>query len=193
MTPFPCQIIRSSRRTIAIQLTPEGQVIVRCPHRTSQAAIRALLQERAGWIQSHLEQIRSQPVLPAFSQAELAALTEQARQELPGRVAFWAEQVGVTWNRITVRHQHTLWGSCTAGGNLSFNCLLMCVPEPVRDYVVVHELCHRKQMNHSPAFWAEVGRVLPDYETRRGWLRENGGSLIRRLPASGPNSMEVSK
>ena len=81
-----------------------------------------------------------------------------------------------------MRRQRSKWGSCSSAGNLNFNCLLLLAPLEVLDYVVVHELCHRLEMNHSPRFWAEVRRVLPDYEAARGWLREEGGSLMARLP-----------
>ena len=108
-------------------------------------------------------------------------LARQARQTIPERVAHFAPLVGVTYGRITIRSQHTLWGSCSSKGNLNFNCLLMLTPPEVLDYVVVHELCHRKEMNHSARFWAEVGRVIPDYEIQRKWLRENGTALISRL------------
>lgn len=90
--------------------------------------------------------------------------------------------MGISFGRITIRSQHTRWGSCSADGNLSFNCLLMFAPESVQDYVVVHELCHRKHMNHSPAFWAEVEKVLPDYRLQKAWLKEQGTSLLARLP-----------
>ena len=103
------------------------------------------------------------------------------RRGIPERVAHFAPLVGVTYGRITIRSQHTLWGSCSSKGNLNFNCLLMLTPPEVLDYVVVHELCHRKEMNHSVRFWAEVEHVLPDYEIRRKWLRENGTALISRL------------
>ena len=93
----------------------------------------------------------------------------------------FAPLVGVTYGRITIRSQHTLWGSCSSKGNLNFNCLLMLTPPEVLDYVVVHELCHRKEMNHSARFRAEVEHVLPDYEIQRKWLRENGTALIFRL------------
>ena len=86
------------------------------------------------------------------------------------------------YGAIAIRAQRTRWGSCSSRGNLNFNCLLMLAPENVREYVVIHELCHRKEMNHSPGFWAEVARVLPDYGTSRRWLGENGGELIGRLP-----------
>ena len=89
--------------------------------------------------------------------------------------------VGATVGKVTIRNQKTRWGSCSAKGNLNFNCLLMLCPEDVRDYVVVHELCHRKEMNHSARFWTEVERVLPDYRTRRKWLKEFGCEIIGRL------------
>ena len=89
--------------------------------------------------------------------------------------------MGVTYGGITIRNQRSRWGSCSGQGTLNFNCLLMLAPPEVLDYVVVHELCHRKEMNHSAAFWAEVARVLPDYEARKRWLKENGPALIGRL------------
>ena len=84
-------------------------------------------------------------------------------------------------NRISIRHPKGRWGSCNIKGNLSFNCLLMLAPPEVRDYVVVHELCHFLQMNHSPAFWAEVRRAFPGYEAPYNWLSENGRFLLERI------------
>ena len=98
------------------------------------------------------------------------------------RAAYYAPVVGVSYSRITVRSQRTKWGSCSSKGGLNFNCLLLLAPTEVLDYVVVHELCHRLEMNHSARFWAEVERVLPDYAAARKWLRQNGGSLLARLP-----------
>ena len=100
-------------------------------------------------------------------------------------MAYYAPAVGVTYDRITIRSQRTRWGSCSSRGNLNFNCLLMLAPEKVVDYVVVHELCHRKEMNHSPRFWAEVERILPDYRQSKRWLKENGQSLMGQLPPKG--------
>ena len=101
---------------------------------------------------------------------------------LPEKVQQFARQMGVTYGRITVRSQRTRWGSCSAKGNLSFNCLLMLCPEEVQDYVVIHELCHRKEMNHSAAFWTEVEKHCPNYRSHRKWLKDNGSALIGRLP-----------
>ena len=112
---------------------------------------------------------------------ELAALAQEARRVIPERVAVYAPLVGVSYGRITIRSQRTRWGSCSAKGNLNFNCLLMLSPPEVLDSIVVHELCHRKEMNHSCRFYAEVLRVFPDYWKCHAWLRENGSSLMRRL------------
>jgi len=90
----------------------------------------------------------------------------------------------VSYGSITVRSQKTRWGSCSSRGNLNFNCLLMLTSPEVLDYVVLHELCHRKELNHSARFWAQVERVMPDYRLRRKWLKDHGSALIGRLPES---------
>lgn len=177
-------LIRSSRKMLAVQIRPDGTVVVRAPMRMRESEIRRFLDEKADWIRVHLASVRAAGA--AGSQAPLSAedirsLAQQARRELPGRVSSYAARMGVTYGRITVRNQTTRWGSCSSKGNLNFNCLLMLAPEPVRDYVVVHELAHRKQMNHSAAFWAEVAAVLPDYVDRRRWLKENGPALMARM------------
>lgn len=178
---IPYRVIRSSRRTISVQIAPSGEVLVRCPRRMSNADIRRFVESKSGWIEKHLEKRTAEARLPVFTDEQLQVLARQARQTIPERAAHFAPLVGVTYGRITIRSQHTLWGSCSSKGNLNFNCLLILTPPEVLDYVVVHELCHRKEMNHSARFWVEVGRVMPDYEIRRKWLRENGTALISRL------------
>ena len=116
-----------------------------------------------------------------MSMEEVHKLADEAVRVLPGKAAYYAPIVGVTYGRITIRNQRTRWGSCSGKGNLNFNCLLMLAPEEVQDYVVVHELCHRLEMNHSPEFWKEVERVLPDYRTAKQWLKEHGDELMGRI------------
>ncbi|MBP3305350.1 MAG: M48 family metallopeptidase [Oscillospiraceae bacterium] len=173
------RMIRSSRRTISIQISPAGEVIVRAPIGMSGAAVERFVKSKAAWIEKHTA--RQAPRMPAFTDAEIRELARQARAAFPERVAYFAPLVGVTYGNITIRSQRTRWGSCSGKGNLNFNCLLMLTPEDVVDYVVVHELCHRKEMNHSPRFWAEVARVLPNYRQSRMWLKEHGQALIGRL------------
>lgn len=112
---------------------------------------------------------------------EIEALADQALKVIPERVRYYAPLVGVTYGRITIRNQKTRWGSCSSKGNLNFNCLLMLTPPEVIDSVVVHELCHRKEMNHSKRFYEEVYRVYPEYDKWNKWLKENGNALISRL------------
>ena len=101
--------------------------------------------------------------------------------DIPQRVKKYAPIVGVDYGRITIRMQKSRWGSCSSKGNLNFNCLLMAMPEEIRDYVVVHELCHRKEMNHSKRFYDEVYRVFPNYKQCDKWLKENGAILMERM------------
>lgn len=96
---------------------------------------------------------------------------ETARERITGRVQYYAPMMRVKYNRIFIKEQKTRWGSCSSLGNLNFNWKLILLEPGLLDYVVVHELAHLKQMNHSPAFWAEVETILPDYRERRRRLR----------------------
>ena len=173
---------KSNRKTIAIHITPAGEVEVRCPRRCSRREAEAFLLSKQDWILKHLQTIAQRPVYPQLSEPELRTLAKQAAEILPVKAKQFASQIGVSYGRVTIRSQKTRWGSCTAQGNLNFNCLLMLTPEAVQDYVVIHELCHRKHLNHSQEFWAEVERHCPDYRIYRKWLKDNGGALISRLP-----------
>ncbi len=182
------KLLRSARRTVSVEIRPDGSVLVRAPRRMSAAAVEAFVASRRGWIEKHraavLRRRAALDRVEPFTREELAALTDRAREDLARRAARFAPLVGVGYGRITIRKQRTRWGSCSGKGNLNFNCLLMLAPEDVRDYVVVHELCHRRYMDHSPRFWAEVERVMPDWRAPRRWLRENGTALLARLDRS---------
>jgi predicted metal-dependent hydrolase len=102
---------------------------------------------------------------------------EQAAEKVGGRIRWFAPQIGVAPKQVQIRDQKKRWGSCTSAGRLYINWRCILAPEPVLDYIVVHELCHLLVMNHSPRFWANVKTVLPDFETRRKWLRTNGINL----------------
>ena len=108
---------------------------------------------------------------------EIKELYKKAKQDIPVRAKKYAEIIGVSYGRITIRCQKTRWGSCSSKGNLNFNCLLMLMPEKVRDYVVIHELCHRKEMNHSKKFWKLVEDVMPDYKEQKKYLKDNSAVI----------------
>ena len=176
----PYQIIKSDRKTIAIQIKADGQVVVRCPKRMRIEDARRFAESKADWIEKHLARRPPQDVAK-YTPKEIEQLREQARKLVTERVRYYAPIIGVTYGKIAVRTQHTRWGSCSSKGNLNFNCLLALVPSEVLDYVIVHELCHRKELNHSERFWKEVERTLPDYKARKKWLKDNGGALIAKL------------
>ncbi len=101
-----------------------------------------------------------------------------AGREIAPRLDAAAQALGTTYTSLSIRGQRTRWGSCSARGALSFNWRLLLAPEPVLDYVVWHEACHLRVMDHSPSFWALVGRHCPDYEEHRRWLRLQGSTLV---------------
>ena len=176
------QIIRSQRKTMSLEIKPDGQIIVRAPLRLSQVRIRRFVEQKQEWILKNLEKIQKREAqrekVPGLSKEERTRLQQEACRKIPERTACFAEKIGVSYGRITLRQQKTRWGSCSANGNLNFNWLLILAPPEVLDYVVVHELCHRKEMNHSQAFWKEVGAVLPNYKEQKKWLKENGWKLM---------------
>jgi hypothetical protein len=95
------------------------------------------------------------------------------------RAAHFAPQLGVTFGKVRVKDQKTLWGSCAPSGDLNFNWRLTLAPPEVLDYVVIHELAHRLEMNHSPRFWKHVAALCPEHRERRRWLRKNGQALFQ--------------
>lgn len=171
------RIIRTRRKTIGLEISPDLQITVRAPYHLSDVRIREFVESKQTWILKHLAIMQDRQAhdpIPAgvISDKELRHMTEEARIIIPERVKYFAKIIGVTYGQITIRHQKTRWGSCSSSGNLNFNCMLMATSPELIDYVVVHELCHRKQMNHSPLFWKEVEEILPNYRNLRSRLRE---------------------
>ena len=118
--------------------------------------------------------------IPKVTKEDIRALADSAVRVIPERVRYYAPMIGVTYGRITIRNQRTRWGSCSSIGNLNFNCLLMLTPVEIQDYVIVHELCHRIEMNHSKRFWQLVESAMPDYKARRKWLKDEGKYILMR-------------
>lgn len=175
------EVIRSARKTIAVQVNIDKSVLVRAPKRCSKAAIEDFVEEHKEWIirkkkemeRRAAEREEKRKNMPQWSEEDYRSCRLEAEKALGERTAFFAKVMGIDYGRITVRNQKTRWGSCSAKGNLNYNWKLMLCPERVQDYVVVHELAHRREMNHSRAFYAIVEGILPDYRECMRWLKEH--------------------
>ena len=177
------EVIRSRRKTLSMQIR-DGRVLIRAPLRASEAEIRQFAENHRQWLEKHLRKAQEMEQAKAgtrkLTEEEIRELMKQAKAVIPQRVAYWAARIGVRYGRITIRCQKTRWGSCSAKGNLNFNCLLMLTPPEVLDSIIVHELCHRKEMNHSQRFYAEVLRVMPEYRQYQKWLKDHGEMILYR-------------
>ena len=176
-------VIRSNRKTVAIQVNCDLSVTVRAPRSASEKEIEEILKKKEVWISRHIEKIKktrerfeAEPT-EKLTREKVIALAEEALKIIPARVEYFAKVIGVTYGKITIRNQKTRWGSCSQKGNLNFNWKLVLMPQELLDYVVVHELAHRKEMNHSARFWAIVEQELPDYQKRRNELKKLGQFL----------------
>lgn len=178
-------IQKSRRRSISVSIMADNKVLVKAPYGTTERMVQEFLVAKKGWITKHLEkqnrEVEQAESLFFFTEDEVKNIKRKARKIIPERVGYWAEKLGVTYGRITIRLQSSRWGSCAANGNLNFNCLLVLMPSEVLDSVVVHELCHRRHMNHSKEFYTEIDRVFPDYRRWNKWLKDNGGVYLKRV------------
>lgn len=167
------ELIRSRRRTLALEITRDCRVLVRAPLRLSQAKIDAFVESHTVWIQAHLEQQRQRMTSapPPPTEADITALKAKARAILPGKVAYWSEKMGIRPTGLKITAARKRYGSCSGKNSLCFSCFLMDCPEEAIDLVVVHELCHIREKNHGPRFYALLGQYLPDYKERKKLLR----------------------
>jgi len=183
-------VIRSDRRSFAIEIGRDKKIKVRVPRRASKAQIEEMLKAKHDWILKTLDKIEQRNTAEAreyeeakpLSSEEVKKLKKEARNHLASLTEYWAEKIGVSYGRISIRGQKTRWGSCSSKGNLNYNYLLILCPDDVIEYVVIHELCHRIYMNHSKRFWEKIEEFCPNYRQARKWLKQNGNSLIVRLP-----------
>lgn len=177
------RIIRSKRKTVSLEITRDAEIVVRAPIMMSDAEIRAFLEAKSAWIGKHIALVKNKKSAAAlcFSSVELRDFAERLKPTLLFSVERYAKIIGVNYGRITIRAQRTRWGSCSQIGNLNFNCLLALAPQNVLEYVVVHELCHIRHMDHSEKFWSDVERYFPEYKSARSWLKTDGSALINRV------------
>lgn len=171
------RVIRSRRKSVGLEVKTDGNILARIPGYLTDGELEKFLEEHKGWILKKVKLLeeRQKDMEPSRACPVRELLPEdivKIKKRFSERVQYYSSLMGVTYERITIRNQKTRWGSCSAKGNLNFNYQLYYLPEELLDYVVVHELAHRKHMNHSAAFWEEVGRYYPDYKEARKRLKK---------------------
>ena len=167
------ELRRSRRKTLALEVTREGQVIVRAPLRMSAKQIERFIATHADWIVRTQKRQRDRLAAhPEPDEKRRAELIRRAKAELPPKVAHYARLMGVQPTGLAITSARTRFGSCSGKNRICFSWRLMDYPEAAVDYVVVHELAHIVHKNHGPQFWALVGQYMPDYRARRALLRE---------------------
>ena len=163
---------RSGRRTLAVEITPQGEVLVRAPMRLSPQAIQEFVCSRENWIRKHQAAQRARA--EAFVEPgpeEAAFLRAAAQAYLPGRVEYFAGRMNLWPASVKITSARTRFGSCSSKNGLCFSWRLMLYPPDAIDYVVVHELAHIRHKDHSAAFYRTIAQWLPDYQRRRRLLQ----------------------
>ncbi len=187
---IPCLIVRSRRKSYGVVVDADGNVQMRIPMRGSVKKAEEMAVQWADWIEKKvglqterskekqkLKEAQEDRFTPAQREYLEQKYRKAAKEYIPGRARYFADILGVHFERVRIAEQKTRWGSCSGKGTLSFHWKLMLAPPKVLDYVIVHEVCHLKEMNHSPQFWAWVEFLMPDYKEQRKWLKEHGEKL----------------
>ncbi|MFA6994963.1 MAG: SprT family zinc-dependent metalloprotease [Patescibacteria group bacterium] len=170
--------LKFSRRARRMRLTiyHDGNLIVTAPHRMSEKTIEQFILEKSRWIIDKLAYFKNRPK-PIFIKDRKKEYEEYRNQALifvQKRIEYFNQFYGFRFKQIKIKNQKTRWGSCSKKGNLNFNYKIFLLPEKLADYVIVHELCHLKELNHAQKFWDLVVRTVPDYWQIKRELRKVG-------------------
>ncbi|MBO7197104.1 MAG: M48 family metallopeptidase [Clostridia bacterium] len=166
------KIVFSGRKTISL-CVKDGKLVVKAPYGTDKKRISDLVISHADWIKKHVDkQVEKNKRFASLTDKDIDMLRQSAKKLLPLKVEYYADIMGLKYGRITITGAKTRFGSCSSKGNLAFSYRLMLYPEAAIDYVVVHELAHIRELNHSPAFYKIVASVLPDYKERVKMLKK---------------------
>lgn len=165
--------ISKRARGVKLAVHGDGSVVVTSPKWVGKRMVEKFVIKKSDWILDKLRIITARPkkMLDTRSAQEYAMYKEQARELVVRRLEHFNVFYKYTYKRVSIRNQKTRWGSCSKQGNLSFHYKIALLPERLADYIIVHELCHLKEMNHSKKFWALVAYTLPDHKERRLELR----------------------
>ena len=167
------RLIRSKRRSISLEITPECEILVRAPSHCPEAEIRRFIYSREKWIRQHIEIQRQRTAAhPEPTEEERKRLIEKAESVLPAKTAYYASVMGLEYSGVRITGARTRFGSCSADNHICYSWRLMQYPEEAVDYVVVHELSHIKHKNHGKDFYRLIASILPDHEERRALLKK---------------------
>ena len=169
-------LLRTSSRARYLRITikPGGAVFAVKPRYLSENAVRDFLVQKTAWILKKIDHLQNkQNLLSSGSRADYKRHAETARRLALQKIGQFNQIYKVNFNRLAIRDQSTRWGSCSRKGNLNFNYRIALLPERLADYIVVHEMCHLRELNHSRKFWDLVSVAVPDYAIRRKELRNN--------------------
>ncbi|MEX0930289.1 MAG: M48 family metallopeptidase [Candidatus Paceibacterota bacterium] len=171
------RVKRAKRMRIIVH--QDGTVVVTRPWHIRKEVAEAFLSKHVDWVESKVYSVTAgaDPDLIATDHRHYERYKEAARSLVRALLEKWNGVYGFDYGRVSIRNQRTRWGSCSSTGNLNFSYKIIFLPERLQEYLVVHELCHLREMNHSPRFWALVERALPSYRTLRTQLRRRGGAL----------------
>jgi predicted metal-dependent hydrolase len=172
------RLIRCKRKSLALIVTDEAKLVIRAPHRLSERDILRFVDRKRGWIEAKMAEISRRPRPRVLSEAEKDTYRALARRIIPERVRYYSELTGLRPGKVRINNAKKRWGSCGARGSLNFPWRLVLTSPEVIDYVVVHELVHLVERNHSKRFWRRVEQILPDYRVRRKWLKLGGRSSV---------------
>ena len=166
---------RKARRYI-LRVLDNGTLRVTLPRWGSKREAVAFVERSTPWIAKQRLRVQAEP---AIALRDKPAIRKRAVKELPAALLALARTHDITVTRISVRNQRSRWGACSARGSITLNWRLILVPGFVREYVMIHELMHRRELNHSHRFWRHVAAACPRYEDARRWLRTDGQQLFR--------------
>lgn len=166
-------VIRSGRKTLALEVKPDGRVLLRLPFGCSNSEAESFFESNRAWLER--AKIRVAERIEHYTEPteqECAELKELARKIIPERVKYFSELTGLVPSSVHITSARTRFGSCSGKNSVSFSWRLMKYPSDCIDYVVLHELSHIKHHDHSAKFYALIARYMPDHEARRKKLSE---------------------
>ncbi len=172
MGEFDVEIREGRRGTRRLSLTvlPGGKVVVTAP-RGAESQVPAFVASHQAWLLKARKKMALAIALPVRSRESYLARREEVRAFVHARLQHFNVHYQLRYERVSIKYTRRMWGSCSKKGNLNFNYALIHLPQHLVDYVIVHELCHLKEHNHSPRFWALVAEMVPDYRVLRRELR----------------------